>query len=833
MSTFRQLTIRGGIRGAPRRKLGALALGLGLLAASARGQGSSPPYHFTTLAGTASIGSADGAGSAARFDRPSDLAVDSAGNLYVTDTDNDTIRTITPDGVVTTIAGLAGVAGSADGTGSAARFDGPMGMARDIYGNLYVADCDNGTIRRVTPSGLVTTIAGLAGSAGNEDGEGSAARFDRPMGVAVDSLGNVYVADAGNYAVRKIAPGGTVTTVTAGAIAVATFRTTYLLYPRFVAVDPSRSLYVVYGYDGYDYEAGAAPSLVFKIAPDGTTTPVMPPAGGYPFAAITGLAIDAAGNLWFADAYARHLGIVEFTPAGATATMLRETSQDWLYVGQPIYPNGIAIDALGTLYVADSDASAVQKMTPTGVSSTLAGLGRVTAGSADGSGPAAQFFNPQGVAADAAGNAYVADDFNETIRKIGPDGVVTTLAGLAGVGGHVDGTGSAARLAGPMGVAADRDGNVYFSETSTIRKITPDGAVTTLAGHVGTTGGLDGTGSWAFFNEPTGVAVDGAGNVFVADTGNATIRKITPDGVVTTLAGLERTWGNTDGAGSAARFNRPWGIAVDRFGNLYVADQTANTIRKIAPDGMTTTLAGLANFTGSSDGVGSAATFNHPMGVAVDPAGNVYVADFDNLTVRRVTPDGRVTTVAGLTGSLGSADGTGSECRFNYPTGIAVDSSGRLYVSDSWNQTIRLGIAASAPVILNQPQSQTVVPGGTAQFSVTVSGAPEPTLQWFRNGVAIPGATTGTLSLSGVLASDAGDYTVTATNALGSATSSKATLTVNAQPSVSVATGSAGPGGGGAIEAWFTVALLVLSAGRRTVGGGFLRAGRRIREPGA
>jgi hypothetical protein len=237
--------------------------------------------------------------------------------------------------------------------------------------------------------------------------------------------------------------------------------------------------------------------------------------------------------------------------------------------------------------------------------------------------------------------------------------VVTKLAGTADLPGSMDGMGAVSRFNNPLGVAVDGAGNVFVADNGndTIRKITPGGVVTTLAGTAGSSGSADGTGAAARFNKPFGVAVDGAGNVFVADYYNNTIRKITPSGVVTTLAGSAGLSGSADGTGAVARFN-PLGVAVDGAGNVFVADTSNNTIRKITPAGVVTTLAGTAGSSGSADGTGAAARFYGPMGVAVDGAGNVFVADnYD--TIRKITPAGVVTTLAGTAGWNGSADGTG------------------------------------------------------------------------------------------------------------------------------------------------------------------------------
>ena len=303
----------------------------------------------------------------------------------------------------------------------------------------------------------------------------------------------------------------------------------------------------------------------------------------------------------------------------------------------------------------------------------------------------AGFNLPGGIAVDSAGNVYVADTANHTIRKITPAGVVSTLAGLKGSQGSADGAGSAARFNLPYGVAVDAAGNVYVADTgnSTIRTITPAGVVATLAGSANVVGGADGTGSAATFAGPQGIAVDGAGKVYVADTLGNTIRTITPAGVVSTLAGLAGFGGSVDGTGSAARFFKPISVTVDASGNLYVADFSNNTIREVTSGGVVSTLAGLALSAGSTDGTGSTARFDRPFGVALDATGNVYVADNNNSTIRKITPAGVTSTIAGLAGSPGSVDGTGSAARFSNPRGVAVDAAGNVYVSDTVNNSIR------------------------------------------------------------------------------------------------------------------------------------------------
>jgi sugar lactone lactonase YvrE len=298
---------------------------------------------------------------------------------------------------------------------------------------------------------------------------------------------------------------------------------------------------------------------------------------------------------------------------------------------------------------------------------------------------------PTDVAPDGSGNLYATDASSDTIRKIAPDGTITTFAGSAGIVGSADGTGTAAQFNQPGGVVVDGSGNVYVADTgnATIRKITPAGVVTTLAGSPATRGSTDGTGSGATFNQPGGLALDSTGTFYVADAFNDTIRKITPAGVVTTLAGTPGSRGDADGTGAAALFNFPDSVAVDATGNVYVADTFNDSVRKITPAGVVTTLAGSAGISGSNDGTGANALFNQPYGVAVDATGNVYVADTANATIRKITPAGAVTTLAGVAGVAGMGNGAGTSALFNQPRGLVVDSAGNVFVADTGNGAIR------------------------------------------------------------------------------------------------------------------------------------------------
>jgi streptogramin lyase len=305
----------------------------------------------------------------------------------------------------------------------------------------------------------------------------------------------------------------------------------------------------------------------------------------------------------------------------------------------------------------------------------------------DGTGGTATFNTPFGVAVDSSGHVYVADSNFQCIRKITPVGVVSILAGFT-VGGAVNGTGGAARFDFPWGVVVDPSGHLFVSEVlnSDLRKITPAGVVSTLAGVAGVNAYLDGTGTGAQFNQPRGVAIDASGNLFVADSSNQRIRIVTPAGVVSTLAGSGAS-GSADGVGTLASFKNPYGVAVDATGAVYVADHNNHSIRKITPAGVVTTLAG-TGVAGSANGTGTNASFNNPRGLAIDASGAVYVADYSNHLIRKITPEGVVSTLAG-TVMRGSANGVGTLASFNNPSGIALDGSGHLWVADSSNHMIR------------------------------------------------------------------------------------------------------------------------------------------------
>jgi len=318
-----------------------------------------------------------------------------------------------------------------------------------------------------------------------------------------------------------------------------------------------------------------------------------------------------------------------------------------------------------------------------GIVSTFAGNG--TRGHAEGGRNEAMFSNPSGITLDSLGNCYVTDSDNHKIRRITKYGIVTTIAG-SGAKGNTDGVDNQASFNAPVGIVMDQEGNLFVAdqENHKIRKITKEGTVSTIAGN-GSEGFTNAIGTHAKFSYPWGIALDVQKNIFVADCANHRIRKSTPDGFVSTIAG-NGSEGCVDGTGSQAKFNYPKGIALDSEGNIFVADSFNHRIRKVTVQGDVITLAGSSK--GYEDGVGTLAMFNHPSGIALGESGNLLVIDEFNHIIRKVTQKGEVSTVAGSC-SNGYKDEIGSIAQFSYPRGVAVDCDGVLFVVDQCNNRIR------------------------------------------------------------------------------------------------------------------------------------------------
>ena len=454
-------------------------------------------------------------------------------------------------------------------------------------------------------------------------------------------------------------------------------------------------------------------------------------------------------------------GSVSVTTTGGTAT-----APGFTYLISP------SISYTGVVQIFPTNA-AISPLNPTNTGSAISGtfaLATTFAGSGtqnvvDATGTAASFVSPTGIAADAVGNIYVSEELTKNIRKITPGGVVTTFAG-SGSSGSTDATGTSASFSKPNNLATDAAGNLYVADYNNqkIRKITPQGVVTTLAGN-GSIGSVDGTGIAASFSGPTDLDVDAIGNIFVLeDIGK--IRRITPAGVVTTFSFSFAS--SAEGKGTKNGFYSPKGMAIDAAGNLYVTDNTNNTVHKITAAGVVTTLAG-SGASGSLDGMGSAATFNGPSGIAVDAGGNLYIADAMGSKIRKITPAGMVTTLAG-SGSPSSADGIGAAASFKFPLSLVI-SSGKLYVAEYFGYSIRQ-IELSGYII------SPALPAGLSMDPSTgiISGTPTTTTGITRytiTGTNSIGSSTTTVSIgTGVITP-----TITSFTPAGAATGTRVTIT--------------------------------------------------------
>jgi gliding motility-associated-like protein len=619
-----------------------------------------PDGTVSTFAGTGAPGSSDGTLTTATFDQPTGLAFDAAGNLYVSDFNTNIIRKITPAGNVSTFAGTANQAGKTDGTGAAARFSGPNYLVTDPAGNIYVSDLKNNIIRKITSAGIVTTMAGT-GATGLNNGNGQVATFNGPQGMTLDPEGNLYVADRNNYVVRKITPSGIVSTFAGSGIRGATngypLTAVNLSYPSDIIIDASGDFYLADGGQirkispsgytidkplpqglNFDPTTGIISGIPTVVTPSTNYTvtayntsgsssyvidltikasPIQAPQISYITpriytvnTVITPLAPTNTGGPVPSNIY----GQINTFAGSGTAGKIDATGRAASFFN----PAGIIFDAAGNLYVADAGNNQLRKITPGGTVSTVPNY----------------HGNAFCLAIDGAGNIYVADAANNQVEKVSTSGAVSVLAGHPAAG-SANGTGIAAGFNKPVAIAIDVSGNLFVADelNNLIREITPEGAVSAFAGS-GAQTEADGTGISASFNHPAGLAFDASGNLYVSDNGGNTIRKISPAGAVSTFAG-NGSAGSADGPGTSATFNGPQGLAFDEIGYLYVADGGNNMVRKISPLGTVITIAGNAPGANADN-----SNLNNPTGIAIDASGNAYVSEYNSHIISQVVLTG-------------------------------------------------------------------------------------------------------------------------------------------------------------------------------------------------
>lgn len=637
----------------------------------------------------------DDTGTKARFRSPGGLACDSSG-VWVTDSENHEIRHVTPSGVVTTFAGVSDQYGTVDGVRHEARLTQPTGIALLPDGRLVFTDPRDDVIRVATRDGHVWTLAGQPGERGWIDAAGSSARFAGPLQVAVESSGALIVADSRNHCIRRVWLDGRTETVAGapdrpggddGPVETASF---YI--PNGVALGADGSIFV-----------SENNCTIRQILPSGTVCTVAGafrqqgnadgPALEARFITPRALFSEPDGTLWILDnTSVRKLkdGVVS-TVSGDPGYMGYldgdGSTARWGFV------SGICRLRGGPLAVSDSYNDCIRTVSDSGQTSTLAGLG-VQRGHADGAATETRFSDANGVDFVDSTTLVVADTGNSVIRRISGDGSSETLSGAPGVCGWADYS-HPGLLCRPYDVAVSPTGSIYIADfgTSTVRKLLPEGVLTTVAGYRFVPGAVDGQGETARFRGLAGIDVAADDTLIVADTNNYTLRIIDPFGNVSTVAGLAGVSGTTDGHGSAARFLMPWGCEFHRDGGVMSSDKLADTIRKMGDDGYVATIAGKAGASGSSSGRGEDARFNAPLGIAVDDCGNTYVADFYNDVVRRVDSSGFSRDILGLPLSPGAQDGTGDGARLFRPTYVAWTPPNTLAIVE---QAARIRIARPA-----------------------------------------------------------------------------------------------------------------------------------------
>ena len=642
-----------------------------------------PDGRIHTLAGTGTPGYTGDGGPANRaaLSSPGGVAVDGAGNVYIADTGNHVIRRVSPGGIITTVAGTGVQGASGDGvSATAASFDSPTGLAVDGGGNLYIADTGNHAVRKMNPAGIVRTVAGIFYPAfGGDGGPALLAGLDSPGAVAVDASGNLYIADTENQRIRRVTTDGVIRTIagngnpgTGGDGGSATAAQLY--YPQGVAVDGNSNVYI----------AGGA--TVRKVTPAG-----------------------------FIQAFAGDRASYGFSGDGGPAlAALLDT------------PRGLAIDGDGNLLVADDYNNRVRAIDTAGIISTA--VGRSVEGLPDEASAAAAYFNyPTRVAGDGAGGYYVVDAYNHRVRRISAGGAVTTVAGTGREGFSGDGgPANAATLSYPWGVAADSGGNLYIADTnnSRVRKVTPAGSISTVAGNGNYQFSGDGGSATAAGMNVVDVAVDASGNLYIADRENRRVRKVTPGGRISTVAGNGGTGFGGDGGSATSSPVDPLAVAVDGNGNLYIADYANSRVRKVTTSGIITTVAG--NGTWSASAVSGPATSLSlsPGGLAVDAGGNVFITDFDNEYLWKLTPAGTLSVVAG--GGLDQA-GEGipsTAARLHTPFGIAAGGGGELWLSEPGGNRIRKlspGSDLACSVSLSPGSVTVAASAGLGAVTVTAS----------------------------------------------------------------------------------------------------------------
>lgn len=662
-----------------------------------------PNYQVDTLIGSGDASYNDGEYHNATIRSPGGIAYDRDGNLYFTDSKNDLIRKLDTEGNLTTIAGITANTRKKEDkeekeSKKLVKLNHPHSIVINSSGEIYFTDRDSHSIKKIDTEGNLVTVSG-SGKQGYQDGTAEEAEFNYPSGLAIDESDNIYIADTNNHKIRKLSKDGTVTTISgtrkgysSGNINFARFDS-----PTYLTIDGSGNIYV----------ADEGNHKIRKISNEGFVTSIAGIGQGYQdglgreaqFNEPKGLAVSTDGKkLYVSDSKNNRIREIDLTNSvvktlvGSGLAGYKDGNDDLVsFKG----PTALILDKEGNLIVSDADNHRIRK-----VSTKIDAKSNLSKGSkeyyvstisgnhsydlVDGSARFSSYRYPHGIVKDSLGNLFVTDKSNHVIRKINSDGQVSVFSGT-GIAGKTDGVSTQAQFSSPTGIAIDSSDNLYVvdSGNNVIRKITNDGYVSTVAGS-GEEGFKDGTALEAEFKQPFDLSIAPDGTIYVSDSGNHRIRKIDADGSVTTYAGTGSA-GFIDGYGKYSKFNSPHGIELDEEGNLYLADFGNNRIRKIDSNGLVTTVAG-SGAPSFQDGDAKFAQFNGPIAITLDKE-SIIVSDHYNNKIRKISPDGNVTTLAGL-GASGAIDGIARNSSFNSPVGITMDKDS-LLICDSKNNVVR------------------------------------------------------------------------------------------------------------------------------------------------
>jgi uncharacterized protein (TIGR03437 family) len=715
------------------------------------------------------------------------IAADPQGNIYVGDSNANRVYLINSQGQLTMFAGN-GVNGYSGDGGQAvnAAISGPTSLVFDAAGSLYVSDSGNFLIRKITRAGVISTFAGsgLQGYSG-DGGPALAASFGTMTHLAIDSSGNVYISDADNHRVRRVTSDGKLQTYAGnGANAAAgdngpALRAS-LMAPQGLAFDSNGNLYIADS--GSDTVRMITPGgIISTVAGNGATgeTGNGGPAVNARLNNPVGVAVDRNLNFYIADSSGST--IRQVNPQGLITLLAGQVNQVGMSGdGGPaasaslFAPLDLAFAPNGALLIADSNNFRARQIANATIS-TIAGNGNYKYGGDGGPSTSATLGGPTGVVADSAGNVNICDNFANRVRTINPFGIINLTAGISSPGYNGEFVPALqAAFADCQSIAMDSSGNLYVADTGNkrIRKITRSGSVLTVAGNGNNTfSGDGGAALLAALSLPQGVAVDQQGNVYIADTGNNRIRKVTPAGIITTIAGNGGAdYSGDGGLATAAQLNSPVRLALDSSGNVYFSDNNNNVIRKISTSGIITTVAGNGSEGFSGDGKSAlAASLNNPHGLAVDPSGGILICDSGNNRIRYVNPNGIISTVAGNgTNSLSGNGAPPLNTGIAFCADVSLDPSGNIYIADRNNARIRRIQPNPASLVLSET-------GFTFSAAVDASASSTHTISILNSG----GGTIGWTAIASTTSGGSGWLQISPSQGLTSGTASPLTITAN------------------------------------------------------